>query len=155
MSKNLIFFADGGSRGNPGPSACGFVIYELSSSNFTDLNNSNLDKYKPSFELIKEKGQFLGIKTNNQAEWQGLILGLKTILEIFPKEKVNLKVFLDSQLVVRQAIGQYKVKNPGLQELFMEFKKLIKHFENCKIEHIYREQNQEADKVVNQILDNN
>lgn len=153
MSKNLIFFADGGSRGNPGPSACGFVIYEFSNTEFKDLNNLNLDKYKKDFKLIERKGEFLGIKTNNQAEWQGLILGLDKILQLFPKEKINLKIFLDSQLVVRQAIGQYKVKNPGLQELFTKFKGLIKNFENYQIDHVYREQNKEADKMVNQALD--
>ena len=151
--KNLILFADGGSRGNPGPSACGFVIYEFADTDFESLKTLTLNKFQPKFKLILEKGEFLGTKTNNQAEWQGLILGVRTILSKFEKEKVNLKVFLDSQLVVRQVLGQYKVKNLELKELFVEFKGLIKSLQSFEIEHIYRDQNKVADKMVNLALD--
>jgi ribonuclease HI len=153
MPKNLILFADGGSRGNPGASACGFVVYEFNDKNFGELNNQNIHKFENNFRLIEKKGQFLGIKTNNQAEWQGLISGVEFILKTFKDDQIQLKIFLDSQLVVRQVLGQYKVKNPGLKELFEDFKILVKNFEKLEIEHIYREQNKLADKMVNQTLD--
>jgi ribonuclease HI len=80
-------------------------------------------------------------------------LGVEFILKTFLDSPVQLKIFLDSQLVVRQVLGQYKVKNPGLKKLSEDFKILVKNFDKLEIEHIYREQNKIADKIVNQTLD--
>lgn len=151
---NLTIFADGGSRGNPGPAACGFVISK-SPEIWTENLNTLLEFKKNSSVLISE-GKKLGNTTNNQAEWQGVLLALKKILTdpIFKKEEVkNLQIFLDSQLVVRQVTGQYKVKKPELKPFALEVKDCLKNFPSWQIFHIPREYNSEADKVLNQILD--
>lgn len=132
MSKEVIIFTDGGSRGNPGPSAAGFVIQDT-------LGNQLL-----------AKGIFLGNNTNNFAEYNGVILSLEAALEM-KAEKITL--YSDSQLMVRQINGQYKVKSPNLKELYNRAVELLGQFQNWKVEHVYREQNKEADALANKAMD--
>lgn len=170
----FILFCDGGSRGNPGSAAGGFVFYEFE-------NTSSIQTYA-DFIKIKQNavnkvisGEYLGQKTNNFAEWQGVLLGLKNIIRslsinlnsannaLFEGEtnlktatsKPKVTVFLDSELVVRQAIGKYKVKNEDLKLCFTELKQLELSLGKVDYFHIYREFNKEADAEVNRILDEN
>ncbi|HVS47154.1 MAG TPA: ribonuclease HI family protein [Verrucomicrobiae bacterium] len=125
-------FADGGSRGNPGPAASGSVVL------------------RPDGSTIAEIGVFLGIATNNVAEWNGLCAGLEAAVEHGIK---RLAVRMDSELVVKQIKGIYRVKHPALQPFFQRAKALLRHFEYVDIQHVPRKQNAMADAVVNQVLD--
>lgn len=125
-------FADGGSRGNPGPAAFGAVLF--------DANGS----------VLREISAFLGTTTNNVAEWSGLIAGLETALELGVDE---IDVRLDSELVVRQLSGAYRVKQPHLLPLHAKAKSLLRKFAHTHVAHVRREQNKEADALVNQVLD--
>ncbi len=124
-------FTDGGSRGNPGPAAAGVVL------TFSDTTT-------------KELGVYLGKCTNNEAEYQALLAGLTLALE---HNVTALACFLDSELVVKQLNGVYKVKNVRMQELYMQVKKLEKQFEKITYTSVPREQNSQADGLVNQVLD--
>jgi ribonuclease HI len=128
----MILNTDGGARGNPGPGAYGVVI-------------KNDDK-----EVIFEMGNYLGKCTNNEAEYRGLIAGLKKSLEMGHK---NLRVFLDSELIVKQVRGEYKIKSEGLRGLYSQVKELETKFENISFNHVPRELNKEADQLVNKVLD--
>lgn len=131
---HISVYCDGGSRGNPGPSATGYVIYD------SDDN------------LIAEGGEFLGVTTNNQAEYHSLKDSLERALAIGATE---LRMHMDSQLVVKQIEGHYKVKNRDLWPLYESTKKLISNFDSFSIVHVPREINKEADAMVNKILDDN
>lgn len=123
---------DGGARGNPGPAAYGVVI-----------RNSK-------GEIIDEIAEYLGIQTNNFAEYSGLLAAL----EYAVREKyVSLKVLSDSELLVKQMKGQYRVKNPGLLELYDRARALVRKLERFSIDHVLREYNREADRLVNKVLD--
>ena len=123
---------DGGARGNPGPAAYGVVIRN------------------PKGEVAAELSQYLGHQTNNFAEYSGLLAALDYAI----RERIaSLKVRSDSELLVRQMKGVYKVKNPALQELFRQAQSLVRKLEHFSIEHIFREQNKEADRLVNEVLD--
>jgi ribonuclease HI len=125
-------YSDGGSRGNPGPSACGYVLM--------DMNNL----------IISEEGVFLGVTTNNQAEYQSLKLGLEAAL----KHKATVvHVFMDSMLVVNQMKRIYKVKNQDLIPINNSVKQLVSQFNKVSFTHIPRERNRRADSKVNEILD--
>ncbi|KKU89204.1 MAG: Ribonuclease H [Microgenomates group bacterium GW2011_GWF2_47_9] len=135
MSK-LKLFTDGGSRGNPGPAAYGYIILETSGG----------------AEIILEKcGNYLGITTNNQAEYEGLIAGLKWVVTNHPTS--DLEVFMDSLLIVNQLKGIFKVKNPELLPKYREAHKLFYALNKPSITHIRREYNSIADQLVNQALD--
>lgn len=124
-------YTDGGSRGNPGPAAIGVVIY--------------LDESK------KEISQYIGTATNNIAEYTALITGLNTCREL----KVSkIECFLDSELVVKQLNGIYKVKDEKMMTLFLEVQLLIKDFEEVTFTHVLRAKNKLADTLVNKALDN-
>ena len=127
-----ILHTDGGARGNPGPAAAGVV-----------LNNSK-------GELIKEKGDFLGACTNNEAEYRALTFGMALALESGVDE---LDCYLDSELVVKQLKGLYRVKNSSLSALFIKVKQLETKFKKIAYTHVKRELNKQADKIVNEILD--
>lgn len=127
-----VVYTDGGSRGNPGPSAAGFVV----------LNNRQ--------EVIAEGGEYLGITTNNQAEYHGLRLGLEKALELGYK-KVDFK--LDSLMVVNQMKGYYKIKNRELWPVHERIRSLMEHFDRVTFTHIGRAFNQLADGMVNKTLD--
>src|SRR5579862_8227514 len=128
----LIAHSDGGARGNPGPAGYGVVIEDQSGRNVAQLS------------------EYLGHQTNNFAEYQGLIAALEYSLEHGPKA---LKLISDSELLVRQIKGIYKVKNPTLQDLHARAKELIAKLEWFSIGHALREQNQEADRLANDAMD--
>lgn len=128
----LIIYTDGGSRGNPGPSAYGYVI----------LSESN--------EIIHEEGKYLGINTNNFAEYTALIESLKKAHHLGAK---IIEIRMDSELIVRQMTGVYKIKQPHLQELAKKCFEYLSKFTEYKFKHVRRELNKEADKQVNIALD--
>lgn len=125
-------YADGGSRGNPGPSAGGFVVL--------DMND----------QILHESGKYLGITTNNQAEYHSLKGGMEAVLKMGAK-KVH--VYMDSLLVVNQMKGIYKVKNRDLWPIHEAIKSLLPNFEEVTFSHVPREFNKLADGMVNQTLD--
>jgi|SRR3989344_142667 len=128
----LNIFCDGGARGNPGPAAYGFVI-------------------KENGKTIKKEGKTLGIATNNFAEYTAVIEALKWLLDGYEGQDLNF--FLDSQLVASQLSGIYKVKNAQIRELVLKVKNLETSFGQIKYMYIPREQNKEADAMVNRALD--
>ncbi|MBX9720278.1 MAG: ribonuclease HI family protein [Candidatus Obscuribacterales bacterium] len=129
--KPVIAFADGGSRGNPGPAAYGALLEQ--------------DGVK-----IIEISAFIGHATNNVAEWTGLLEILKKARELGVKD---LEVRMDSELVVKQLRGQYKVKNENLIPIYEKAKILSDRFPIFSIVHVRREYNKEADRLANQALD--
>jgi len=122
---------DGGSRGNPGPAACGVVVCENKA-------------------VVFEAGFFLGRATNNVAEYQGLIRGVRAALDIGIRD---LTIYSDSELMVRQITGEYRVKSPDLKPLFDEAQVLLRKLASWKFSHIYRESNSRADAVANMAMD--
>jgi ribonuclease HI len=125
-------YADGGSRGNPGPAASGAVLY--------DENG----------DVLREIGTYLGVTTNNVAEWTALLEGLRAALSVGVDE---LRVRLDSELVVKQLSGAYRVKHPGLIPLYNEAKQLLRRFAEVEVRHVRRAENAAADALVNSVLD--
>lgn len=132
MHTQLVGFSDGGSRGNPGPAAAGFVL----------INTTE--------KVIAEGGAYLGQTTNNIAEYQALYLALHRALELGGR---ILDMRLDSQLVVNQMNGLYKIKNRDLLPLHLRAKELAGKFEKVTFSHIAREYNMLADGIVNKLLD--
>ena len=128
----LLLYTDGGARNNPGPAATGFVL-------------KNEDG-----RVLKEGGTFLGVATNNEAEYRALIEGLRAAKEFNPD---HLDCFLDSSLAVNQLNGVFKIKEARLRELVFEAKTLEQDFTSVRYQYIPREENKEADALVNQILD--
>lgn len=128
----LTIFSDGGSRGNPGPSAAGYIV----------LNGAQ--------EVIAQGGEYLGITTNNQAEYHGVRIGLERAIELKYK-RVDFKI--DSMLVVNQMKGYYKIKNRELWPIHERICELMKQFEKVTFNHVMREFNQLADGMVNKTLD--
>ncbi|MCI0642365.1 MAG: ribonuclease HI family protein [Gemmataceae bacterium] len=124
-------YTDGGARGNPGPAGFGYVIQP------------------PGQAVIEEQG-FLGTATNNIAEYTGLVRALEHAQKLGARRVV---VFSDSELMVKQMNGEYKVRNPGLLELFEEAKELCKAFESVKLRHVPRAENKHADRLYNEALD--
>lgn len=129
-TKTVMAFADGGSRGNPGPAAYGAVLEQ-------DASEVTLSDY-------------LGITTNNVAEYTGLVKVLEKAAELGIKD---LEVRMDSELVVKQMLGQYRVRNPGLIPLYEKAKMLSSRFPNFRIVHVRREYNKKADQLANQAMD--
>jgi len=130
--RSLKIFTDGGSRGNPGPSASGFVI----------MNEAD--------EIIEEGGEYLGVTTNNQAEYQAVKLAIQSALKYDPSE---VYFFIDSLLVVNQMKGVYKIKNRDLWPIHSDIKKLAENFNKVTFTHVRRELNKLADAKVNEVLD--
>ena len=128
----LIAHSDGGARGNPGPAGYGVVIQDQAGQKVAALN------------------QYLGHQTNNFAEYQGLIAALEYALAHGHKA---LKVISDSELLVRQIKGIYKVKNSTLKDLHGRAKELIAQLEWFNIDHALREHNREADRLANEAMD--
>ncbi len=142
MEKKIIIHTDGGSRGNPGPAAIGVTI-----------ESHDHDPDAPKwFKKYKER---IGEATNNVAEYKALIKALVEAKKILKKESklTDLEVRMDSELICRQMIGQYKVKDANMRVLFDEAQKLIPNFKSVRFLHIPRENNKEADKLVNEALD--
>ncbi|MDG1950874.1 MAG: ribonuclease HI family protein [bacterium] len=125
-------YTDGGSRGNPGPSASGAVIKT------------------PEGEVLAQVKKYLGVTTNNQAEYVAIVIGLLKAKEL---GATRVKMFMDTQLAVRQLNGEYKVKNPGIAERFKEVHNAAIGFERVTFDHVRREFNKEADALVNECLD--
>ncbi|MFZ4631984.1 MAG: ribonuclease HI family protein [Patescibacteria group bacterium] len=128
----LIIYTDGGARGNPGPSGIGVVLY---------------DENKV---LVAEVSEYLGVATNNQAEYKALIAALKKATELGASE---LDCYLDSELVVKQLKREYKVKNQDLAPLFLIIHNLSLNFKKITYTHIPREKNKEADRLANEAMD--
>jgi ribonuclease HI len=129
---HLIAHTDGGARGNPGPAGYGVVIHDARGRKVAALS------------------QYLGKQTNNFAEYQALIAALEYAVEHDPKA---LKVVSDSELLVRQIKGIYKVKEPTLRELHARARQLINKLEWFDIEHVLRGHNREADDLANEAMD--
>ena len=132
MPDKIVAYIDGGSRGNPGPAAAAYCLRGQGGTK------------------IEAKAFFLGKATNNVAEYTAFVKALEAAKLIDAKQ---LMVFSDSELLVRQINGQYKVKSEQILPLFQRAKTLLEHFDNWKVQHITREKNKEADKLVNQALD--
>ncbi len=133
-NKKILVYTDGGARGNPGPAACGYAING------------------------KGYGEFLGIKTNNQAEYQGLISALKKVKSLVGKDqskKIEVEVRMDSELIVRQMNNQYKISDEKMQIMYVEVHNLTLDFKKVNFIHVPREQNKLADTMVNDALDQN
>ncbi len=128
----LTVNVDGGARGNPGPAAIGVVIRD------------------PEGLIIDEHGERIGEATNNVAEYKALIRGIQRAAELGATE---LDLVGDSELVVRQVEGRYKVKKPGLKPLHAEAREALSAFDSWSIRHVRREMNVEADRLVNEVLD--
>lgn len=130
---DVIVNIDGGARGNPGPAGAGVVIKDARRGT-----------------ILYEGGLFLGRATNNVAEYSGLLAGLRAAAELSAD---TVHVVSDSQLLVRQMTGVYRVKNHGLIPLYEQAKELAGQFEECSFEHVRREHNTAADRLVNQAID--
>ena len=128
----LIVNIDGGSRGNPGPAGAGVVI-----------------KTADDGTIIQQAGVFLGTATNNVAEYTGLVEGLKRAL-VFKPDAVH--IISDSELLVKQIKGIYRVKNAGLKPLYQQALELIAKFDKFSIEHVKRAFNKEADEMANRAM---
>ena len=131
--RDAILMFDGGSRGNPGPSGCGYVL----------MNSDET-------EIISKGSEFIGKNTNNYAEYMGMILGIEKALELNIR---NLIVKGDSQLVIKQMLKEYSVKAPNLIPLYNHGNNLISRFQDIKFFHIKRNLNTIADKLANEAMD--
>jgi len=137
--KKIIIYTDGGSRGNPGKAAIGVVFYNERE------------------QIIKKYGEYLGDGlTNNEAEYRAVISALKKFKALFGKpiaETSEVEIRSDSELMVKQLNGEYKLSDPKIQQFFIEIWNLKTDFKLIKFKHIPREKNKEADKLVNEALD--
>ena len=131
MADSIIIYTDGGARGNPGPAGIGIVL-------------------KRGEETVEEFGAYIGDATNNQAEYSALLAGLERATKYTDTE---LHCILDSELVVRQLNGEYKVKSEQLKKLVHQVRSLEQRFKQVTYEHTLRAGNQRADALVNQALD--
>ncbi len=130
--KKLTINTDGGARGNPGPAGIGVVIKDEAG------------------EIVYRYGGYIGEATNNVAEYKALI---KSLEEAFNLGATDVKIQMDSELIVKQMQGVYKIKEPTLQELAAQVIKLLKQFSSYSFAHVRREYNQEADAMVNKAID--
>ena len=137
--KKIIIYTDGGSRGNPGKAAIGVVF----------CNEKE--------QVIKKFGEYLGDNlTNNDAEYQAMIFALKKFKSLFGKaiaEISDIEIRADSELVVKQLNGEYRLSDEKIQKFFIEIWNLDFDFKSVKFKHIPREKNKEADRLVNEALD--
>lgn len=130
-NKTLFLYADGGSRGNPGPAGIGAVIFDAKKNK------------------IKEFCKYIGETTNNNAEYNALIHGLEEVKSLGADEVI---INLDSELVVKQLNGEYRVKNADIKPLFEKAVAALKSFKSFEIRHIDREKNKDADKLANKAI---
>jgi len=128
----VVVHVDGGARGNPGPAAAAAVVST------------------PDGEVLDEASEFLGVATNNVAEYRGLLLGLARARALGADE---VEVVNDSELVAKQVNGQYRVKHPAMRPLHLEATQALREFASWSIRSVPRAQNAEADALVNQALD--
>ncbi len=132
MAGRLVVNVDGGSRGNPGPAAIGVVVSS------------------PEGEILDELGETIGDATNNVAEYRALLRGIEHATELGGTE---LELIGDSELVVKQVRGEYRVKDAGLKPLHAQVKAALAGLGSWSIHNVPREQNAEADRLVNEALD--
>jgi ribonuclease HI len=128
----VIVHVDGGARGNPGPAAAAAVVST------------------PKGDVLDETSEFLGVATNNVAEYRGLLLGLATAKALGATE---VEVVNDSELVAKQVNGEYKVKHPAMRPLYLDAMQALRAFERWSIRSVPRAENAAADALVNQALD--
>lgn len=141
----IKIYSDGGARGNPGPAGAGVVVY----------NQKN--------QIIKKIAHYLGEMTNNQAEYQAVIIALDEVIQMSKNSNtakyyrnVTIECFLDSELIVEQLNQRYKIKNEGLKPLFWQVREqVMKLGGRVTFAYIPREQNKEADKLVNEAINKN
>ena len=129
--EKAVLWVDGAARGNPGQAGAGMIL-------------------EAGGKQVASMGEYLGKATNNEAEYKALILGMK---EAGRRGFSHLKVFSDSELMVRQMKGEYRVKSPGLQELYFQAVKGLEPFRQVAFHHIPREENRQADKMANMAID--
>jgi ribonuclease HI len=137
--RKIIIYTDGGSRGNPGPAAIGIVF----------CNERN--------QIIKKYSEYLGEMTNNEAEYQAVIFALEKFKALFGKKlakSTEIELKSDSELLIRQLNGEYKILDEKIQPLFLKIWNLRLDFKKLKFKLIPREKNQEADRLVNETLNN-
>ena len=132
MADRLVVHVDGGARGNPGPAAIAAVVTS------------------PDGVAIESRGEAIGRATNNVAEYRALLLGIERAAALGADE---VELVGDSELVVRQVKGEYKVKDEGLRRLHADVRAALAGFDRWSIRHVRREQNAEADRIVNEVLD--
>ncbi len=125
-------FTDGGARGNPGPAAYGFVLEAEDGT------------------VLAAEGRAIGVATNNVAEYSGLVAGLRKALELHVPD---VEVVSDSELLVKQMRGEYRVKNETLRTLFVEASTLARSLQSVEYRHVKRAHNELADQLVNEALD--
>ena len=128
-----LLMIDGAARGNPGDAGCGAVICDGTGA------------------VVRELSRYLGRSTNNVAEYEGLLMGLEALLQL---ERKNIRVQSDSQLLVRQLNGEYRVKDEKLKLLHQRATSLLRQFQSYRIFHVYREMNKLADRLANRGIDN-
>ena len=135
----FTLYADGGSRGNPGPAGAGSVVFD-------NLGNR-----------VVEVADYLGVTTNNVAEYEGVLRGLTKLTQEYSPEVLKaapLTIRMDSKLVIEQLSGRYKVKHPNLIPRYLEVKNLLaRSFGTVAFEHVYRENNKDADALANRAMD--
>lgn len=129
---HIIIYCDGGARGNPGPAGIGAVVSD------------------PDGNVLESVSQYIGEATNNIAEYKALVAGLEAAARF---DAARLTVRADSELMVRQLNGEYKVKNEGLKPLYQRVLELINTYDDVSISHVFREDNVEADLLVNAAID--
>jgi ribonuclease HI len=136
--EKIICYTDGGARGNPGPSAIGVYITDAAGV------------------IIKEHKQTIGNATNNYAEYQAVIVALDLLRQLYGEKTTTMQfeLRLDSELVKKQITGEYRVKEPSLMPLYMAVhNERVDNFPYLTLTHVRREQNKEADRLVNEALD--
>ena len=131
----LLLYCDGGSRGNPGPSAVGAVVFDAASD--------------PP-ELLASVSECIGVTTNNVAEYRALIAGLEAVAHLHARV---VHVRADSMLVIKQLRGEWRVKHENIKPLYAEARKLLAAYDTVDLQHVRREENTEADALVNAALD--
>lgn len=137
-TEKIIVYADGGARGNPGPAAIGVVIAR-------------------GKRVVGRYGENIGERTNNEAEYEAVVFALQKIKHLFGKQKtrdLNVEVRMDSELVARQLAGKYKITEERFFPLFIKIWNLKMDFGGISFVEIPREENKEADRLVNEALDN-
>ena len=135
---HFTIHTDGGARGNPGPAGAGVMIRD-------ELGNS-----------VASVSKFLGVQTNNFAEYEAVILGLEALKKLVPAAKrkgIDVMIKMDSELVVKQMRGEYKIKNPNLKEQQARLAQIAGAFKSVTFTHVPREQNSDADALANEAMD--
>jgi len=128
----VVAYIDGGARGNPGPAGYGVVLKDSAGKNLAELS------------------RYLGLRTNNYAKYCGLLAALDHAVQ---NGMLALRVVSDSELLVRQMSGEYKVRSPELRELYERARALVRRLDSFRIEHVRREKNRDADRLANRAMD--